>query len=231
MNGIPEQLTLGAAQSANPSIGTGKKFQRGKNLEGIRFGQMDVLKEKSKGFYSVECSICGNKEIRMRDNIVRAIKRGVGICNVCGDYKKHKMSSHPAYKVWEGMITRCYSEKHMAYKNYGGRGILVCEKWKESPKDFIIWLEKNGWNRGLQIDRINNDLGYYPENCRIVTGKQNRNNTRVNVHVFLNGETLTVSQAARIVKINESTIRERIRHGWTNDKLFIMPRVYKNKNG
>ena len=226
MNGIQGKAKLESAQNANRHTGTGKRYPKKQKLEGYMFGQMYVLKYKGGGRYLVRCSVCKNMEIRLRDNIIRSLKNQVGICKICGDCTKHNMSNHPAYKVWEGMIRRCHNKKHEAYKNYGGRGIFVCEDWKKSPEDFIIWLEKNGWSKGLEIDRKNNNLGYSPKNCHIVTSTQNKNNTSYNVHVFLNKEKVTISQASRITGINESTIRERFRRGWNNDELFMKPRKY-----
>lgn len=87
--------------------------------------------------------------------------------------KKHGLSSHPIFSVWRAMKNRCYDPKHKGYKYYGGRGIIVCDDWKNNPKSFIEWCEINGWREDLQIDRINNNGNYEPSNCRIVTPYQN----------------------------------------------------------
>lgn len=120
----------------------------------------------------------------------------------------------PGYRVWEGMIRRCYSEKHQAFSSYGGRGIVVCDAWRESSEGFLAWLNGNGWSRGLQLDRIDNDKGYCPENCRIVSSVVNNNNKRNNRVIFLEGESLTIAQAARKYGVGKTTIRERLNRGW-----------------
>lgn len=77
------------------------------------------------------------------------------------------------------MRDRCTNIRCPNYRNYGGRGIFVCTEWIDDPAEFISWLIENGWEKGLEIDRIDNDEGYYPENCRIVTRQQNQCNTRI----------------------------------------------------
>ena len=88
---------------------------------------------------------------------------------------KHGLYYHPLYAVLLGIKKRCNNRKCEAFKNYGGRGIKICKEW-EDVGVFIKWAEENGWEPGLQIDRINNDGNYCPENCRFITCKENVNN-------------------------------------------------------
>ena len=92
---------------------------------------------------------------------------------------KHGFSNHPLYGVWAGMKKRCYNPKHRYYSYYGGKGISVCDEWKNNAETFILWALSNGWRDVLEIDRIKNECGYYPSNCRFVTRTKNlcnRNN-------------------------------------------------------
>ena len=89
---------------------------------------------------------------------------------------KHGLSRHRLYGVWRGMKLRCYNEKHEGYKNYGGRGIQVCDEWKSDFASFYEFCISKGWQKGLEIDRINNDGDYKPDNCRFVTPKENNQN-------------------------------------------------------
>lgn len=91
----------------------------------------------------------------------------------------HGYSKHILYKVWKGMKARCYNPNDIGYHNYGGRGIIVCDEWKNSAKAFVEWAFKNGWEKGLQIDRRDNDGNYAPENCGFITYTENIHNCRL----------------------------------------------------
>lgn len=128
-----------------------------------------------------------------------------------GQFKpKHGLESHPFYPTWSGMVSRCCNPKSPAYKDYGGRGITVCDEWRHDPTDFIAWLEDNGYGKGLHIDRIDNDSGYYPENCRVATPRQNACNRRSNRKYMLNGEMLTASQIERRHGVKAATFAYRV---------------------
>lgn len=91
---------------------------------------------------------------------------------------KHGYSYKPIYRVYSGIVSRCYDTSNIAYKDYGGRGILLCEEWADSPKSFCEWAEQNGYKKGLFIDRIDVNKGYSPSNCRFVTPTESNRNTR-----------------------------------------------------
>lgn len=91
---------------------------------------------------------------------------------------KHGLSQTQLYRCWYGIIQRCDDSKNRAYKWYGGRGISICDEWKNSLETFYSWAMANGFQKGLTIDRINNDGNYEPSNCRWVTRKVNLNNMR-----------------------------------------------------
>jgi hypothetical protein len=83
--------------------------------------------------------------------------------------RKHGLAFSPLYKVWGNMKTRCYNANCNSYKDYGGRGIIICDGWKNDFLTFAKWALLNGWNANLEIDRINNNGNYEPNNCRFVT--------------------------------------------------------------
>lgn len=91
------------------------------------------------------------------------------------------------YNKWQKMKARCNNIKHPAYKNYGGRGITVCEEWTHDFMLFYTWAIDNGYKEGLALDRRDNNKGYSPDNCRFVTHKENDNNKRTNRYVTING--------------------------------------------
>jgi len=87
---------------------------------------------------------------------------------------KHGLESHPLYATWYGMNYRCHNSNNPAYSRYGGRGIIVCDRWRKSPQKFIDDMGPKP--HGTSIDRINNDGDYEPSNCRWATAKQQRAN-------------------------------------------------------
>lgn len=92
----------------------------------------------------------------------------------CFSVERHGLFHHPLYSVWRGMRGRCNNESNASYKNYGGRGIEVCKEWNESFKTFYLWCVSNGWEKGLNIDRIDNDKGYNSNNCTFITVSENQ---------------------------------------------------------
>lgn len=133
------------------------------------------------------------------------------------------------YHVWIGMKNRCYNDNCSAYKNYGGRGIKVCEEWIKNPFRFYEWAIKNGYNNGLSIDRINNDGNYCPENCRWATRKEQANNIRKNHIIVYNDKTKTMSEWADFLGITYSQIKYRIKKYGICEKTFFAGRY--NTNG
>jgi hypothetical protein len=89
------------------------------------------------------------------------------------------MAKTKMYKKWHDMKQRCFNPKNRAYKNYGGRGVTVCEEWNKSFKSFMEWSIANGYDDELQIDRIDNNGNYEPSNCRYVSAYMNTHNRRV----------------------------------------------------
>lgn len=115
------------------------------------------------------------------------------------------MRNKRLYSTWITMIHRCEDPKREKYKDYGGRGISVCEEWHD-PNSFIDWAYSNGYHEGLQIDRINNDMGYSPDNCRWVTNKVNSRNRRNTVYLSMFGERKCVSEWCETLPISQNTI-------------------------
>lgn len=119
-------------------------------------------------------------------------------CKECySAYQKNWLSSKPKpYFVWKGMMSRCYAKGDKEYPIYGGRGIKVCDEWKNS-KNFCKWAENSGYAEDLCLDRVDNDKDYCPENCKWSTYIEQENNRRNNRHVIWDGERMTVAQFAR----------------------------------
>lgn len=164
--------------------------------------------------------VCGKtKKVRLL-HLVRGRIKSCGC--LTGEF--HGESSSLLYNVWRGMRNRSksyHSERHLYYD----RGIRVCDQWRESYTEFKKFAEKNGWKPGLTIDRINNDKGYFPENCRFVTSRENCNNRRNTVMFIYKGKRYPLQDLLRIVGKSgkDTTVLSRIKRGWTIEDAFDKP--------
>ena len=127
--------------------------------------------------------------------------------------------------IYKGMKSRCFWEKDKDYKNYGARGITVCDEWYSPRKHrgwiaFKKWAYSHGYKEGLTIDRIDNSKGYSPDNCRWVSMKVQNNNRRNNRLITYKNETKTLSQWSEILGVHKNTIRNRLNRGWEVEKAF-----------
>ena len=121
------------------------------------------------------------------------------------------------------MKRRCYNPEEKFYKDYGGRGIKVCDEWmdkKEGHSNFQKWAVENGWEEGRSIDRIDVNGNYEPSNCRWATPEEQANNRRNNNYVTINGVTKTTSEWARQIGISQNAFTGRINSGWTGEELL-----------
>lgn len=117
------------------------------------------------------------------------------------------------------------------FKDYGGRGIMVCEEWLHDFQAFYDWAMASGYEEGLTLDRIDNNKGYSPDNCRWVTIKEQSNNRRSNTHLVFRGERKTVSQWADDTGISKETLYKRLSFGWDVEKALTTPtRKHIGKN-
>lgn len=138
------------------------------------------------------------------------------------------MSKTPLYKCWVEMRHRCHSPNYHNYRLYGLRGIKVEYKpWRKNFVSFLNWAMSNGYKKGLQIDRIDNEKGYSPYNCRFVTVKVNSRNRRTNHYIQAFGETKTVTEWSEDsrCKVGTITFRRRLQEGWPPERALRTPVV------
>lgn len=135
----------------------------------------------------------------------------------------HGQTDTPLYYVYNGMKARCYDDKKAQYKDYGGRGIKVCDEWLENPSSFFEWALNNGYKRGLHIDRENNNGNYDPSNCRWVTRKVNNRNTRRSKYVTYKGETKVLADWCDELGLEYLKINHRLWRGWNVERAFETP--------
>ena len=154
------------------------------DLTDMRFGRLVVIREcgRTKGgkvTWLCRCD-CGGEVVVTSDHLRS------GHTQSCGCLSRERATTHGClhktwYNVYINMMKRCghrTGASEYALNNYRDRGIKVCDLWQKSPLDFGDWLLAHGWHRGLQIDRIDNNKGYSPENCRVTTPKENSSNRR-----------------------------------------------------
>lgn len=124
-----------------------------------------------------------------------------------GNYKHGCSKTHPnLFGVWESMKSRCNNPNRPKYKDYGARGIKVCDEWNYSAENFCVWALENGYCEGLQLDRIDNNGNYEPNNCRWVTPKENSRNRRNTVYLTINNQTKSVAEWCESINISPYTV-------------------------
>lgn len=132
-------------------------------------------------------------------------------------HKTHGLSGTPLYDLWATIKNRCYNKNEPIYKEYGARGVRMCNEWLNNPVAFIEWAKRNGWKKGLQIDKdiIATKLGlppllYAPDRCQFVTPKINGTATRKSRYIEYNGVTKTLAQWSDELGISRTTILMRL---------------------
>lgn len=192
------------------------------NRIGERYGKLVIIKELDKKDshrqWLCQCD-CGNTHI-VSSRHLKEVKS-------CGCLRKAPKQTKAHIKlraIYKNIKARCYNKNSVSYKNYGARGIIMCEEWKNNFMSFYNWAINNGYNENLTrkkqtIDRINTNGNYSPENCRWVSMKVQANNTRKNTFLKYNNSSKTIAQWSRILKINYKTFcnfvcnkRKRIRN-------------------
>lgn len=120
------------------------------------------------------------------------------------------------YNIWRGIKKRCYNKNATRYNDYGGRGITVCDLWKNSYASFYNWARRNNYNRTLTIERIDVNGNYEPKNCKWIPMSEQASNTRKTIRLTYNGITKTIVQWAKELNIPYSKLYYRKRQGWTD---------------
>ena len=134
---------------------------------------------------------CGNTKVVSRCSLRNSEKKGFRASCGCLKYASrnftHSMSKTRLYHEWLSMRNRCYKSQPKDYKSYEGRGITVCDEWKDDFVSFMDWALSNGYAEDLSLDRIDVNNGYSPDNCRWITIEEQQRNRRDTIHIFFEG--------------------------------------------
>ena len=133
---------------------------------------------------------------------------------------KHGMYNTRLYRIWTHVKSRCCNPRDKAYDRYGGRGICLCDEWK-SFVPFMNWSLSNGYSEHLEIDRIDNNSGYSPDNCRWTTRKVQCNNFSRNHLLTYKDETHTLQEWSEMLGVNKSTMSTRAWRGWSTEEILF----------
>lgn len=207
------------------------------NLRGHTFGKLLVIDYAGKTYrhmWKCLCA-CGKEKVICGSNLSRRKTTS------CGCVQKSRTSvanlkhgaSHSGditYASWKSMNRRCTNPNTMLFSQWGGRGITVCDRWKTSFEHFVLDLGPRP-SPSHSIDRIDNDKGYFPGNCRWATKTEQARNTKRNRLIEYNGETKCLAEWADIFGIKSSVIKDRIfRYNWPIDRAFTEPVAATHRN-
>lgn len=202
--------------------------KRYKDITGQRFGKLVAQKylytdpTHRTAVWLCKCD-CGNMT-KIRADVLKSQTRSCGClqtehARAMGPQNKtHGLVGTRLYRIYHGMLARCYRKSCPAYKNYGGRGIKMCNEWKQNILAFYDWAQAAGYQDSLSIDRINNDGDYSPDNCRWATHAEQGKNTRTTHYITHNGQTKCVTDWAKELGVCAETIRRRAQRKQPIDK-------------
>lgn len=202
------------------------------NLTGQHFDRLTVLglaldEPYKKKKWLCRCE-CGNEVLVSASNLKSGHSRQCKSCQlkaVQNGNITHDQSYTKLYRVWNGIKTRCENPNSKSYPEYGGRGITLCPEWHDAAT-FLEWAWASGYHEGLEIDRIDNDGGYSPENCRWVPRKNNANNKRNCKFIEHNGESRTIAGWASYYAVNYKNLCRNLSKGYS-----LADAVQREKSG
>lgn len=204
------------------------------DLTGKRFGNLTVIKrEKNEnGYVRWKCRCdCGKETVVRAGNLTSGAVKSCGCLKHVGYHTTHSMSKTRLYKTWCNMRRRCYDKNIRSYKNYGKRGICVCDEWRDSFEPFQKWANETGYTDEMTIERMDLNGNYCPENCKWIPMPEQANNRRINRNITYNGETHNLSEWCKILNLRYPLIHNRIKKlGMTFEDAIKMPLMAKKRN-
>lgn len=188
-----------------------------------------TTQNKSRLYYPCLCD-CGLDKLVNVNILLNGDSKSCGCLTRRGNYcRKHGASGTSLYIRWSGMIARCTYPSQRSWEHYGGKGITVCDEWRDFAA-FQKWALTNGYDEALELDRMDNDGSYCPSNCRYVTSEQNARNKSTNVFVTAFGETKYLDDWFRDARtmVSMGSYYQRLKRGWSKQDALFTPRNRPN---
>lgn len=205
------------------------------DLTGQRFGRLTVIKfAETKNhtlYWKCKCD-CGNIKIIAGNDLKSKKIKSCGCLRkekASNLNKKHNLCNTRIYNIFLGAKSRCYNIKDKAYKNYGGRGIKICNEWLNDFMNFYNWAINSGYQDNLTLDRIDVNKNYEPNNCRWTTMKEQENNRTNNRRIKYKEKIYTLSQLSNILGLSSVTLKWRLDHNWNENELSLKTNFGNNK--
>ena len=204
-----------------------------KSIAGERFGRLVVLEfagqdKRTHSLWRCLCD-CGNEVVLARFKMVNGVTRSCGClrkdvasATCISRCTTHGLSRTRLYNIWHKMIERCENSVNASWANYGGRGISVCDTWKDIHA-FVDWANTSGYTDKATIERVDNDGNYEPSNCRWATRLEQNHNKRNNVYATALGKTLCITEWEKETGVPRKTIARRLRLGMAHELAVTKP--------
>ena len=199
------------------------------DLTGNRYNRLMVIEraENAKGGVPVwKCLCdCGNIVLVRGNNLKSGAVQSCGcLIHEPAHNRTHGLSKDPIYQRWNQMKERCYNPSCKSYADYGGRGIKMCDEWKDSVVSFAEWAFANGYKRELTIERIDNDGDYCPSNCKWIKRSEQPRNRRLCYSITYNGKTKNLSDWCKELGLEYKRIHNRMHKlGWSFERAISEP--------
>lgn len=214
------------------------QFTKGSGLHDLtkqRFGQLEVIElaeiRNKRSYWLCKCD-CGNMKVVRSDSLIshKTVSCGCLMKKRCllnfHIENQHGLTHHPAYNTWFNMMNRCYSERNTYYSDYGGRGITVCDEWRD-VRNFCKWADETGFKKPLTIERVDVNGNYEPSNCTWITMSEQMLNQRRTIRILYNGEIRPLLSVARELGLKDTTVHSRWKKGIRdNERLLYKGSLY-----
>lgn len=213
---------------------------KGRDITGQRFGRLVAIEpigRDKQGYIIWRCKCdCGNE----KSVTTKYLGKGTSSCGCFSKEvhdkarTKHGKRFTRLYAIHKGIKDRCLNPNHPTYKNYGNRGIKICDEWLNDFEAFEKWALANGYDENAPkgqctLDRIDVNGNYEPSNCRFVSMKEQERNKRNNVLITYNGETHCMSEWAEMAGLKYITFQHRLYAGWSMEDALNKPLAHLNR--